>query len=59
MGLPVAWKASSHLAIILKTNMEHLSVAGFNFVGGEFIIDHKLPVVRIQSKFRKYISLVL
>ncbi|XP_048478124.1 biotin--protein ligase [Plutella xylostella] len=49
MGLPVAWKAGSHLAIVLKTNMESLSVAGFNFVGGEFIIDHKLPVVRIQT----------
>ncbi|XP_063381290.1 biotin--protein ligase [Cydia fagiglandana] len=50
MGLPVAWKASSHLAIVLKTNIENLSAAGFNFVGSdEFLIDHKLPVVRIQT----------
>ncbi|KPJ10734.1 Biotin--protein ligase [Papilio machaon] len=49
MGQPVAWKAGSHLAIVLKTNMEHLSMVGFHFVGGEFIIDHKLPVVRIQT----------
>ncbi|CAK1545560.1 unnamed protein product [Leptosia nina] len=49
MGQPIAWKAGSHLAIVLKTNMEHLSLVGFNFVGGEFIIDHKLPVVRIQT----------
>ncbi|CAH2054413.1 unnamed protein product, partial [Iphiclides podalirius] len=49
MGQPVAWKASSHLAIVLKTNIEQLSVVGFNFIGGEFIIDHKLPVVRIQT----------
>ncbi|XP_059051678.1 biotin--protein ligase [Achroia grisella] len=49
MGQPVAWKAGSHLAIILKTNMENLSVIGFNFVGGEFVIDHKLPVVRVQT----------
>ncbi|GBP60675.1 Biotin--protein ligase [Eumeta japonica] len=49
MGEPVAWKAGSHLAIVLKTNVESLSVVGFNFVGGEFIIDHKLPVVRIQK----------
>ncbi|VVD03597.1 unnamed protein product [Leptidea sinapis] len=46
---PVAWKAGSHLAIVLKTNIEHLSLVGFHFVGGEFIIDHKLPVVRIQT----------
>ena len=50
MGQPVAWKAGSHLAIIVKTNIEHLSVIGFNFIGGEFVIDHNLPVVRIQSK---------
>ncbi|XP_047511746.1 biotin--protein ligase isoform X2 [Pieris napi] len=49
MGQPIAWKAGSHLAIVLKTNMEHLSIIGFQFVGGEFIIDHKLPVVRIQT----------
>ncbi|CAG4966213.1 unnamed protein product [Parnassius apollo] len=49
MGQPVAWKAGSHLAIVLKTNIEHLSVVGFHFTGGEFIIDHKLPVVRIQT----------
>ncbi|XP_063374680.1 biotin--protein ligase isoform X2 [Cydia amplana] len=50
MGLPVAWKASSHLAIVLKTNIENLSAAGFHFVGSdEFLIDHKLPVVRIQT----------
>ncbi|XP_049884797.1 biotin--protein ligase [Pectinophora gossypiella] len=49
VGQPVAWKAGSHLAIVLRTNMEHLSVVGFNFVGGEFVIDHKLPVVRIQT----------
>ncbi|XP_069361840.1 biotin--protein ligase isoform X1 [Maniola hyperantus] len=49
MGQPVAWKAGSHLAIVLKTNIENLSVVGFHFVGGEFIIDHKLPVVRIQT----------
>ncbi|KAM3961203.1 LOW QUALITY PROTEIN: holocarboxylase synthetase-like protein [Aphomia sociella] len=49
MGQPVAWKAGSHLAIVLKTNMENLSVIGFNFVGGEFVIDHKLPVVRVQT----------
>ncbi|XP_013147643.1 PREDICTED: biotin--protein ligase [Papilio polytes] len=49
MGQPVAWKAGSHLAIVLKTNMEHLSMVGFHFIGGEFIIDHKLPVVRIQT----------
>ncbi|XP_039760198.1 biotin--protein ligase isoform X2 [Pararge aegeria] len=49
MGQPVAWKAGSHLAIVLKTNIENLSVVGFQFVGGEFIIDHKLPVVRIQT----------
>ncbi|XP_063622678.1 uncharacterized protein LOC134794809 [Cydia splendana] len=50
MGLPVAWKASSHLAIVLKTNIENLSSAGFHFVGSdEFLIDHKLPVVRIQT----------
>ncbi|KPJ03516.1 Biotin--protein ligase [Papilio xuthus] len=49
LGQPVAWKAGSHLAIVLKTNMEHLSMVGFHFVGGEFIIDHKLPVVRIQT----------
>ncbi|XP_068619675.1 biotin--protein ligase [Battus philenor] len=49
MGQPVAWKAGSHLAIVLKTNIEHLSVVGFQFIGGEFIIDHKLPVVRIQT----------
>ncbi|CAK1593943.1 unnamed protein product [Parnassius mnemosyne] len=49
MGQPVAWKAGSHLAIVLKTNIEHLSVVGFHFIGGEFIIDHKLPVVRIQT----------
>lgn len=51
MGQPVAWKAGSHLAIVLKTNIENLSVVGFHFVGGEFIIDHKLPVVRIQSMY--------
>ncbi|CAH1636078.1 unnamed protein product [Spodoptera littoralis] len=49
MGQPVAWKAGSHLAIIVKTNIEHLSVIGFNFIGGEFVIDHNLPVVRIQT----------
>lgn len=49
MGQPIAWKAGSHLAIVLKTNIEHLSVIGFNFVGGEFVIDHNLPVVRIQT----------
>ncbi|XP_050672410.1 biotin--protein ligase isoform X2 [Leptidea sinapis] len=49
LGQPVAWKAGSHLAIVLKTNIEHLSLVGFHFVGGEFIIDHKLPVVRIQT----------
>ncbi|XP_032522265.2 biotin--protein ligase isoform X2 [Danaus plexippus] len=49
MGQPIAWKAGSHLAIVLKTNIEHLSLVGFHFVGGEFIIDHKLPVVRIQT----------
>ncbi|KAI8437566.1 hypothetical protein MSG28_011858 [Choristoneura fumiferana] len=50
MGLPIAWKASSHLAIVLKTNIENLSAAGLHFVGSdEFIIDHKLPVVRIQT----------
>ncbi|XP_023940257.1 biotin--protein ligase isoform X2 [Bicyclus anynana] len=49
MGQPIAWKAGSHLAIVLKTNIENLSVVGFHFVGGEFIIDHKLPVVRIQT----------
>lgn len=51
MGQLVAWKAGTHLAIIVKTNIEHLSVIGFNFIGGEFVIDHNLPVVRIQSKF--------
>lgn len=51
MGQPVAWKAGSHLAIVVKTNIENLSVIGFNFVGGEFVIDHKLPVVRVQSKY--------
>ncbi|XP_062525390.1 biotin--protein ligase isoform X3 [Bombyx mori] len=49
MGQPIAWKAGSHLAIVLKTNIEHLSVIGFQFVGGEFVIDHNLPVVRIQT----------
>ncbi|KAJ0172196.1 hypothetical protein K1T71_012169 [Dendrolimus kikuchii] len=49
MGQPVAWKAGTHLAIVLKTNIEHLSVIGYNFVGGEFVIDHKLPVVRVQT----------
>ncbi|XP_045504178.1 biotin--protein ligase isoform X1 [Colias croceus] len=49
MGQPIAWKAGSHLAIVLKTNIEHLSLVGFHFVGGEFIVDHKLPVVRIQT----------
>lgn len=49
MGHPVAWKAGTHLAIVLKTNIEHLSILGLNFVGGEFTIDHKLPVVRIQT----------
>ncbi|KAJ2954764.1 hypothetical protein O0L34_g3067 [Tuta absoluta] len=49
VGQPVAWKAGSHLAIVLKTNMEHLSMVGFSFVGGEFVIDHKLPVVRVQT----------
>lgn len=49
MGQPIAWKAGSHLALVLKTNIENLSVVGFHFVGGEFIINHKLPVVRIQS----------
>ncbi|KAG6457527.1 hypothetical protein O3G_MSEX010347 [Manduca sexta] len=49
IGHPVAWKAGSHLAIVLKTNIEHLSVIGFQFVGGEFVIDHNLPVVRIQT----------
>ncbi|CAB3238450.1 unnamed protein product [Arctia plantaginis] len=49
MGQPIAWKAGSHLAIVLKTNIEHLSMIGFNFVGGEFVIDHNLPVVRIQT----------
>ncbi|XP_050355144.1 biotin--protein ligase isoform X2 [Nymphalis io] len=49
MGKPIAWKAGSHLAIVLKTNMENLSIVGLHFVGGEFIIDHKLPVVRIQT----------
>ncbi|KAL0818969.1 hypothetical protein ABMA28_008261 [Loxostege sticticalis] len=49
MGQPVAWKAGSHLAIVVKTNIENLSVIGFNFVGGEFVIDHKLPVVRVQT----------
>ncbi|XP_075984632.1 holocarboxylase synthetase-like protein isoform X2 [Anticarsia gemmatalis] len=49
MGQPIAWKAGSHLAVVLKTNIEHLSVIGFNFVGGEFVIDHNLPVVRIQT----------
>lgn len=53
MGQPVAWKAGSHLAIVVKTNIENLSVIGFNFVGGEFVIDHKLPVVRVQSKYEK------
>lgn len=46
----MAWKAGTHLAIVIKTNIENLSVLGFNFVGGEFVIDHKLPVVRIQSE---------
>lgn len=50
MGQPIAWKAGAHLAIVVKTNIEHLSVIGFQFVGGEFIIDRKLPVVRIQSE---------
>ncbi|XP_063832731.1 uncharacterized protein LOC135081876 [Ostrinia nubilalis] len=49
MGQPMAWKAGSHLAIVVKTNIEKLSVIGFNFVGGEFVIDHKLPVVRVQT----------
>ncbi|XP_053615602.1 biotin--protein ligase isoform X2 [Plodia interpunctella] len=49
MGQPVAWKAGSHLAIVLKTNIENLSIIGFNFVGGEFVIDHNLPVVRVQT----------
>ncbi|XP_060805939.1 biotin--protein ligase [Amyelois transitella] len=49
VGQPVAWKAGSHLAIVLKTNIENLSAIGFNFVGGEFVIDHKLPVVRVQT----------
>ncbi|XP_026332395.1 biotin--protein ligase [Hyposmocoma kahamanoa] len=49
VGQLVAWKAGSHLAIVLKTNIESLSMIGFNFVGGEFVIDHKLPVVRIQT----------
>ncbi|XP_072933352.1 biotin--protein ligase [Epargyreus clarus] len=49
MGQPIAWKAGAHLAIVVKTNIEHLSVIGFQFVGGEFIIDRKLPVVRIQT----------
>ncbi|KAL4716228.1 hypothetical protein ACJJTC_004722 [Scirpophaga incertulas] len=49
IGLPIAWKAGSHLAIVLKTNIENLSAIGFNFVGGEFVIDHKLPVVRVQT----------
>ncbi|XP_045454587.1 biotin--protein ligase [Melitaea cinxia] len=49
MGKPIAWKAGSHLAIVLKTNIENLSIVGFNFIGGEYIIDHKLPVVRIQT----------
>lgn len=53
MGKPIAWKAGSHLAIVLKTNIENLSIVGFNFIGGEYIIDHKLPVVRIQSKYGK------
>lgn len=52
LGQLVAWKAGSHLAIVLKTNIESLSMIGFNFVGGEFFIDHKLPVVRIQSKYK-------
>lgn len=51
MGQPIAWKAGSHLAIVLKTNIEHLSEIGFHFVGGELVIDHKLPVVRVQSKY--------
>lgn len=51
MGVPIAWKAGSHLAIVLKTNIELLSVVGLNFVSGEFTVDHKLPVVRIQSKY--------
>lgn len=63
MGQPVAWKSGSHLAIIVKTNIEHLSVIGFNFIGGEFVIDHKLPVVRIQSKshniYKKSLMLVM
>lgn len=50
MGQPVAWKAGSHLAIVLKTNIEHLSTIGFQFVGGELVIDHNLPIVRIQSE---------
>lgn len=50
VGQLVAWKAGSHLAIVLKTNIESLSMIGFNFVGGEFVVDHKLPVVRIQSE---------
>lgn len=50
VGQLVAWKAGSHLAIVLKTNIESLSMIGLNFVGGEFVIDHKLPVVRIQSE---------
>ncbi|RVE44405.1 hypothetical protein evm_010935 [Chilo suppressalis] len=49
MGQPVAWKAGSHLAIVIKTNIENLSAIGFNFVGGEFVIDHRLPVVRVQT----------
>lgn len=50
IGQLVAWKAGSHLAIVLKTNIESFSMIGFNFVGGEFVINHKLPVVRIQSE---------
>ncbi|CAH0731845.1 unnamed protein product, partial [Brenthis ino] len=49
LGQPLAWKASSHLALVLKTNIENLSIVGFHFVGGEFIVNHKLPVVRIQT----------
>lgn len=56
MGQPVAWKAGTHLAIVLKTNIEHLSEIGFNFVGGEFVIDHNLPVVRVQSKCSHFIT---
>lgn len=54
MGQPVAWKAGSHLAIVVKTNIENLSVIGFNFVGGEFVIDHNLPVVRVQSEYKAF-----